>query len=147
MFVRTTSNMREWLSGGVSPCQGEGRGFESRLALLEKESLSKKAFFLHLQQVMIVPVFNICKNPTPGGLAGQSDECYDDEEKFLSNIGGCYYAYGRCFGYSGGSRSHICLLRGGGMMLSALLGPYAGFLIMIGVLLFQCLFFADGGLL
>ncbi len=26
--------MREWLSGGVSPCQGEGRGFESRLALL-----------------------------------------------------------------------------------------------------------------
>ena len=27
--------MREWLSGGVSPCKGEGRGFESRLALLE----------------------------------------------------------------------------------------------------------------
>ena len=26
-------DMREWLSGGVSPCQGEGRGFESRLAL------------------------------------------------------------------------------------------------------------------
>ena len=25
--------MREWLSGGVSPCQGEGRGFESRLVL------------------------------------------------------------------------------------------------------------------
>ncbi len=25
--------LREWLSGGVSPCQGEGRGFESRLAL------------------------------------------------------------------------------------------------------------------
>ena len=28
--------MREWLSGGVSPCQGEGRGFESRLALIKK---------------------------------------------------------------------------------------------------------------
>ena len=27
-------DMREWLSGGVSPCQGEGRGFESRLVLL-----------------------------------------------------------------------------------------------------------------
>ena len=26
-------SMREWLSGGVSPCQGEGRGFESRLVL------------------------------------------------------------------------------------------------------------------
>ena len=25
--------VHEWLSGGVSPCQGEGRGFESRLVL------------------------------------------------------------------------------------------------------------------
>ena len=25
--------MREWLSGRASPCQGEGRGFESRFAL------------------------------------------------------------------------------------------------------------------
>ena len=28
--------MHEWLSGGVSPCQGEGRGFESRLVLTFK---------------------------------------------------------------------------------------------------------------
>ena len=28
------TNMREWLSGRASPCQGEGREFESRLALL-----------------------------------------------------------------------------------------------------------------
>ena len=42
-----------------------------------------------------------------------------------------------------GSSGHLC----GGMMLSALLGPWAGFLTMIGVLLIQCLFFADGGLL
>lgn len=42
-----------------------------------------------------------------------------------------------------GSSGHLC----GGMMLSALLGPHAGFLTMIGVLLIQCLFFADGGLL
>ena len=32
--------MREWLSGGVSPCQGEGRGFESRLALNENRQES-----------------------------------------------------------------------------------------------------------
>ena len=25
--------MREWLRGGAPPCQGGGRGFESRLAL------------------------------------------------------------------------------------------------------------------
>lgn len=42
-----------------------------------------------------------------------------------------------------GSSGHLC----GGMLLSAILGPYAGFLSMIGVLLIQCLFFADGGLL
>lgn len=42
-----------------------------------------------------------------------------------------------------GSSGHLC----GGMMLTALLGPYAAFLTMIGVLLIQCLLFADGGLL
>ena len=42
-----------------------------------------------------------------------------------------------------GSSGHLC----GGMMLSALLGPYAGFLSMIAVLTIQCLFFADGGLM
>lgn len=42
-----------------------------------------------------------------------------------------------------GSSGHIC----GGVLLSALLGPYAGFLTMIAVLLIQCLLFADGGLL
>ncbi len=42
-----------------------------------------------------------------------------------------------------GSSGHLC----GGMLLSAVLGPEAGFLTMAGVLLIQCLLFADGGLL
>lgn len=42
-----------------------------------------------------------------------------------------------------GSSGHLC----GGMLLTAILGPYAAFLTMIGVLLIQCLMFADGGLL
>lgn len=42
-----------------------------------------------------------------------------------------------------GSSGHLC----GGMLLTAVLGPYASFLAMIGVLLIQCLLFADGGLL
>jgi hypothetical protein len=29
----TSGAMRKWLSGRASPCQGEGRGFESRLPL------------------------------------------------------------------------------------------------------------------
>lgn len=42
-----------------------------------------------------------------------------------------------------GSSGHLC----GGVLLSALLGPAAGFITMIGVLIVQCLLFADGGLL
>ena len=42
-----------------------------------------------------------------------------------------------------GSSGHLC----GGMMLSALLGPQAGFLSMVVILTIQSLFFADGGLL
>lgn len=42
-----------------------------------------------------------------------------------------------------GSSGHMC----GGMLLSALLGPQAGFLSMIVILAIQALFFGDGGLL
>lgn len=42
-----------------------------------------------------------------------------------------------------GSSGHLC----GGILLTAVLGPWAGFLTMIGILLIQCLMFADGGLL
>lgn len=42
-----------------------------------------------------------------------------------------------------GSSGHL----GGGMLLTILLGPYAGFLTMASILLIQALFFADGGLL
>ena len=42
-----------------------------------------------------------------------------------------------------GSSGHLC----GGMLLSAMLGAPAGFLTMIGILLIQCLMFADGGLM
>ena len=31
--ARATKQLREWLSGRASPCQGERRGFESRLPL------------------------------------------------------------------------------------------------------------------
>ncbi len=42
-----------------------------------------------------------------------------------------------------GSSGHL----GGGLILASILGPYAAFLVMASVLLVQCLFFADGGLL
>ena len=42
-----------------------------------------------------------------------------------------------------GSSGHLC----GGMLLTSLLGPQAGFLSMVVILAIQALFFADGGLL
>ena len=42
-----------------------------------------------------------------------------------------------------GSSGHLC----GGMLLSALLGPFAGFISMVVILTIQCLLFADGGLM
>lgn len=42
-----------------------------------------------------------------------------------------------------GSSGHLC----GGLLLSALIGPCAGFLTMTALLLIQCLLFADGGIL
>jgi cobalt/nickel transport system permease protein len=42
-----------------------------------------------------------------------------------------------------GSSGHI----GGGILLAAMLGPYASLLTIAAVLIIQCLFFADGGLL
>ena len=41
------NKMHEWLSGGVSPCQGEGRGFESRLVLF----LCLKIYFYDIELV------------------------------------------------------------------------------------------------
>ena len=38
-------NMREWLSGGAPPCQGGGRGFDPRLALLKTLDFSRVFLF------------------------------------------------------------------------------------------------------
>ena len=37
-------DMREWLSGGVPPCQGGGRGFDPRLALVCTENFKSKRY-------------------------------------------------------------------------------------------------------
>ena len=39
--------MREWLSGGAPPCQGGGRGFDPRLALLKTLDFSR-VFLFHV---------------------------------------------------------------------------------------------------
>lgn len=59
-----TYHVHEWLSGGVSPCQGEGRGFESRLALLSKEGRKDLLFlcFLPLASNFFCDIITDAKN-------------------------------------------------------------------------------------
>lgn len=74
-------------------------------------------------------------------------ELEDDPKKIpLMGVMGAFVFAGQMINFSipgTGSSGHLC----GGMLLSAVLGPFAGFLSMIGILLIQALLFADGGLL
>lgn len=72
----------------------------------------------------------------------------DDLEQKVPMIGvmGAFVFAGQMINFTipgTGSSGHLC----GGMLLSAVMGPYAGFLTMIAILAIQCLLFADGGLL
>lgn len=44
--------MREWYSGSTSPCQGEDRGFDPRLALL---------LFAEVLSLTVLPLFTLHK--------------------------------------------------------------------------------------
>ena len=49
-------NAREWLSGGAPPCQGGGRGFDPRLALLKTLDFSRVFLFYVVFHVASSPV-------------------------------------------------------------------------------------------
>ncbi|MFU8890095.1 MAG: energy-coupling factor ABC transporter permease [Anaerosomatales bacterium] len=70
-----------------------------------------------------------------------------DESKIpLMGVAGAFVFAAQMLNFSipgTGSSGHI----GGGLLLAALLGPYAAFLVIASVLGVQALFFADGGLL
>jgi len=70
----------------------------------------------------------------------------DDRKVPLMGVMGAFVFAAQMINFSipaTGSSGHL----GGGMLLSILLGPYAGFLTMASILAIQALFFADGGLL
>jgi hypothetical protein len=58
--------MREWLRGGAPPCQGGGRGFESRLALLTKkpEVLVFQGFPAFFYRLFLFRAINVRQNLT-----------------------------------------------------------------------------------
>lgn len=105
---------------------------------------------MHMADALLAPAVAATMYVASGAAAGVSISKLrkDDEPAKLPTmaVAAAVVFAGQMINYTipgTGSSGHMC----GGMMLSALLGPYAGFLSMIVVLAIQCLFFADGGLM
>ena len=105
---------------------------------------------MHMADALLAPAVAATMYVASGTAAGVSVHKLrkDDNDKKLPTmaVASALVFAGQMINYTipgTGSSGHIC----GGMLLSALLGPQAGFLSMIVILAIQCLFFADGGLL
>ena len=105
---------------------------------------------MHMADALLAPAVAVTMYAASGIAAGISVKQLrrDDNPQKLPTMAvtAALVFAGQMINYSipgTGSSGHMC----GGMLLSALLGPQAGFLSMIVILAIQCLFFADGGLM
>ena len=106
---------------------------------------------MHMADALLAPAVAATMYVASGAAAGFSVHKLrkDDEEVKklpVMAVSAALVFAGQMINYTipgTGSSGHMC----GGMLLSALLGPQAGFLSMIVILTIQCLFFGDGGLL
>lgn len=105
---------------------------------------------MHMADALISPVVGGAMWVATIGTAAYSvrkiQNDIDDKKIPLMGVMGAFVFAAQMINFSipgTGSSGHI----GGGLLLTAVLGPYAGFLTMASVLLIQALFFADGGLL
>ena len=105
---------------------------------------------MHMADALLAPAVAATMYVASGAAAGVSIHQLrkDDEPQKLPTMAvtAALVFAGQMINYTipgTGSSGHMC----GGMLLSALLGPYGGFLSMIVILAIQCLFFADGGLM
>ena len=105
---------------------------------------------MHMADALLAPAVAGVMYVASGAVAGTSIHKLkkDDEPQKLPTMAvtAALVFAGQMINYpipGTGSSGHMC----GGMLLSALLGPQAGFLSMIVILAIQCLFFADGGLM
>ena len=105
---------------------------------------------MHMADALLAPAVAATMYAASGVAAGVSIHQLkkDDEPQKLPTMAvtAALVFAGQMINYTipgTGSSGHMC----GGMLLSALLGPQAGFLSMIVILTIQCLFFADGGLM
>ena len=105
---------------------------------------------MHMADALLAPAVAATMYAASGAAAGVSIHQLkkEDEPQKLPTmaVSAALVFAGQMINYTipgTGSSGHMC----GGMLLSALLGPQAGFLSMIVILAIQCLFFADGGLM
>lgn len=105
---------------------------------------------MHMADALISPITGGLMWTASAGLAGWSIRKLQqeaDEKKIpLMGVMGAFVFAAQMINFTipgTGSSGHL----GGGLLLSALLDPYAGFLTMMSILVVQALFFADGGLL
>ncbi|MDR1836021.1 MAG: energy-coupling factor ABC transporter permease [Fusobacteriaceae bacterium] len=106
---------------------------------------------MHMADALLSPVVGGLMCAAGAGCTGISvakikkDE-FSEKKVPLMAMAGAFVFAGQMINFTipaTGSSGHI----GGGILLSALIGGYPAFLTMAAVLLIQCLFFADGGLL
>ena len=105
---------------------------------------------MHMADALVAPAIAGTMYAASAAAAGYSIRRFqltEDEKKVaVMGVMGAFVFSAQMINFTipgTGASGHLC----GGMMLSAMLGPFGGFLTMIGVLLIQCLLFADGGLL
>ncbi|MDR3211289.1 MAG: energy-coupling factor ABC transporter permease [Planctomycetota bacterium] len=105
---------------------------------------------MHMADALISPAVGGVFWAATAGLAAHSARKIRDNPEQpdipLMGVMGAFVFAAQMINFSipgTGSSGHL----GGGLLLAILLGPWRGFLTLASVLLIQCLFFADGGLL
>jgi cobalt/nickel transport system permease protein len=105
---------------------------------------------MHMADALISPLVGGTMWAATAGVVAYSlrkvQTAMDNRKIPLMGVAGAFIFAAQMINFSipaTGSSGHL----GGGLLLAALLGPYAGFLAMAAVLAIQALFFADGGLL
>ena len=105
---------------------------------------------MHMADALLAPgvagIMYVCSTAAAGHSIHKLDQDKEDQLGPVMGVMGAFVFAAQMINFTipgTGSSGHLC----GGMLLTAVVGPYAAFLTMIGVLLIQCLLFADGGLM
>lgn len=107
---------------------------------------------MHMADALISPEVALVMAATSiGGIAYSvkkinKDESFDEKKIPIMAVSGAFIFAAQMINFTipgTGASGHI----GGGVLLAALLGPSPALITMSAVLMIQCLFFADGGLL